>query len=302
MRGCANGVVVHSGLLKPEVVTNSFARKDQGLHVMRVVRVFPRRTSMTPVDDLAFVGDPPLWRPRADEVHVSVCFTWDIEEGYRLQEAWSQYYDSVKIGGPAISGSRGEFVPGKYVKEGVTFTSRGCNRRCPWCLVPEWEGDLQLLDIKPGWIVNDNNLLMTPREHQKAVFDMLREQKRSVSFPGGLDTRLIDDWVAEQLKTLKISQVFLAADTEAALEPLERAVKKLSFLSRRQLRCYVLLAFNGETISEASRRLEAVWKIGCMPFAQLYQPPDRYIQYSHEWKALARTWSRPAAMFAMHRE
>lgn len=30
---------------------------------MRIIRVFPRRTSMTPRDDYAFVGDPPLMLP-----------------------------------------------------------------------------------------------------------------------------------------------------------------------------------------------------------------------------------------------
>lgn len=257
---------------------------------------------MTPTDDCAFVGDPPLFRPEADEVHVSCCFTWDVREAERLQEAWALYYDDVKIGGPAISGSRGEFIPGKYVKEGVVITHRGCNRRCPWCLVPVWEGGLHLLSIQEGWIENDNNLLACPREHQEAVFEMLRGQKKRVSFPGGLDARLVDDWVAGQLKSLSIEQVFLAADTEVALKPLEEAIKKLSFLNRRQLRCYVLIAFDGETISEATRRLEAVWKIGCLPFAQLYQPPDRFIKYSYGWKQLARTWSRPAAMISLHGE
>lgn len=257
---------------------------------------------MTPMDNMVFIGDPPLFRPEADEVHISCCFTWGIEESYRLQEAWSLYYDDVKIGGPAIAGSNGEFIPGMYVKEGMVITHRGCNRRCPWCLVPHWEGDLKLLPIQEGWIENDNNLLMCPRRHQETVFEMLRGQKRRVSFPGGLDARLVDDWVAGQLQSLPIEQVFLAADTEAALKPLEEAVKKLSFLNRRQLRCYVLIAFNGETIPEARKRLEAVWKIGCLPFAQLYQPSDRFIEYSTAWKRLARTWSRPAAMFSSHRE
>lgn len=268
----------------------------------RIIRVFPRRTSMTPTDDMAFIGDPPLFRPEADEVHVSCCFTWDIQEAERLQEAWSLYYDNVKLGGPAISGSAGNFVVGRYVKEGVVITHRGCNRKCPWCLVPEYEGSLKLLPVQEGWIENDNNLLMCPKRHQEAVFEMLRGQKRRVSFPGGLDVRLIDDWVAGQLKTLNIEQVFLAADTEGILSKLEEAVKKLPFLSRRQLRCYVLIAFNGETILEATKRLEAVWKIGCLPFAQLYQPPDEYIKYPYSWRQLARTWSRPAAMFSLRGE
>jgi len=255
---------------------------------------------MTPTDEMAFIGDPPLFRPKADEVHVSVTFTWDIDEGYRLQEAWTPHYPVVKIGGPAINGSRGEFVPGMYLEKGVTITSRGCPSCCPWCLVPDYEGEIRTLPIQPGHIIQDNNFLATPPDHQAAVFQMLRQQSRAVSFPGGLDAKLLTDWAAAMLDTLKIKQVFLAADSKGALPGLRQAVGKLGFLNRRQLRCYVLIACAGETIDHATKRLEAVWDIGCLPFAQLFQPPDHYIEYPPEWKALARTWSRPAAMFATH--
>jgi len=262
----------------------------------RIVRVFPRRTSYTPRDDYAFVGDPGLFLPSADEVHVSVSFTWDIDEGKRLAEAWANHYPVVKLGGPAIDGEDGEFEPGMYVKEGVTFTSRGCIRRCPWCLV---DSPLRLLEIKPGWIIQDNNILATGREHIAKVFEMLKSQPRAAKFAGGLDCRLIDDWVAEELKMLRISEAFLAADTSVALKPLTEAVERLDFLSRNQLRCYVLCAYENETPEEAEKRLEAVWGMGCLPFAQLYQPPDHYIRYDRRWKTLARRWSRPAIMKAM---
>jgi len=251
---------------------------------------------------LAFVGDPPLWRPYADEVHVSVTFTWDKREGKRLAYAWHRYYPQVKLGGPAITGSDGEFQPSLYVKPGITFTSRGCPRKCPWCLVPEWEGKTKLLQIKPGHIIQDNNILATPREHQGQVYEMLKEQRSGAVFSGGLDARLLDGWVAEQLKQLRISSVFLAADTDAALRPLEDAVKKLAFLGRNKLRCYVLCAFNGESMDAAERRLRAVWDLGCLPFAMVYQPPDRYIRYSQARRHFARLWMRPAAIRAMNNE
>ncbi len=268
---------------------------------MNIIRVFPRKTSMTPTDSMAFVGDPPLWRPEADEVHVSCTFTWDIEEAHRLAEAWAQYHPTVKLGGPAITGSNGDFTPGMYIRHGVTITSRGCPRRCPWCLVPDYEGAIHALPIEPGWIVQDNNFLATPQRHQLRVFHMLREQGRAISFPGGLDTRLLTNWAVEQLYTLAIKEVFLAADSKGSIHQLREAVDKLGLLKRRQLRCYVLIAYGGETIEKAAERLEAVWDIGCLPFAQLFQPPDQFINYSRSWKALARTWSRPAAMFALHK-
>ena len=184
-----------------------------------ILRVFPSRTSMTPLDSLAFIGDPPLFRPEADEVHVSVTFTWDVQQGRRLRDAWAQYYPIVKIGGPAIdTRPPGEFTPGLYVKSGITITSRGCPRRCPWCFVPKREGTIRELELKPGWIVQDNNLLATSHMHQERVFEMLRTQKRAAHFTGGLDSRLMDDWVVNQLRTLKIGQLFFAADSEAGLK------------------------------------------------------------------------------------
>jgi hypothetical protein len=266
-----------------------------------IIRVFPRKTSMTPVDDpYVFVGDPPLWRPEADTVNISVTFTWDIEEGRRLQGAWEQYYPVVKLGGPALNGRPPNgFTPGMYVKHGVTFTSRGCNNHCPWCLVPEREGRLRTIPIQPGHVVQDNNFLQCPTNHRLAVYRMLSSQRKAAEFSGGLDAKLITDEVADELRGLRIHQVFLAADTEAALSPLAKAVKKLSFLPRQKLRCYVMVAYNGETLTQAEARLRKVWELRAMPFAQLYQPPDEYIDYNHEWKALARTWSRPAAMKAL---
>lgn len=264
---------------------------------MRIVRVFPRRTTCTPRDPLAFVGDPPLLRPQADEVHVSVAFSWDVAEGERLAEAWAQYYPVVKLGGPAIDGEGDMFTPGVYVKPGITFTSRGCPNRCPWCLV---RGDLRVLPITPGYVIQDNNFLACPPEHRKQVYEMLAEQSRAAVFAGGLEARRVTDEIAVELRGVRIREVFLAADSWGALPALEQAVRRLGFLSRRQLRCYVLIGFNGETLEEASERLEAVWRIGCLPFAQLYQPSEQYINYSQDWRKLARKWSRPAVMFACH--
>jgi hypothetical protein len=232
-------------------------------------------------------------------VHVSVVFTWDVDEGKRLAEAWGQYYRRVILGGPAIDGEGEEFSAGIYVKSGVTFTSRGCIRRCPWCLV---DGPLSLLDpFEPGWIVQDNNLLATGKNHMEKVFEMLTKQPKAAKFAGGLDSRLLDDWVAEQLRRLRVSEIFLAADTKETLGSLSTAVERLYFFPRRKLRCYVLCGYGNETPKEAEERLREVWAIGCLPFAQLYHPADHYIEYSGEWKNLARRWSRPAATYSSMR-
>ncbi len=265
---------------------------------MNIIRVFPRRTSHTPRDPLAFVGDPPLFRPEADAVHVSCAFTWDRNEAERLAAAWSQYYPEVALGGPAFDDPGNGFEPGCYVKRGVVFTSRGCNNRCPWCLVPRREGRLRLLSVADGWVINDNNFLQCPSEHRQAVYRMLARQKERAVFSGGLQASLVTDETAAELRDVRVEDVFLAADTEAALAPLERAIGRLSFLGRERLHCYVLIGYGTETLGQAERRLRSVWDMGAMPFAMLYQPADRLSHWDSDWLALRRTWIRPAAMKA----
>ena len=65
-------------------------------------------------------------------------------------------------------------------------------------------------------------------------------------------------------------------------------------ISIGKLRCYVMVGYGGESVAEAEAALEAVYRLGFLPFAQLYRadPPRTY---SPEWRALARKWSRPAA-------
>lgn len=153
---------------------------------MKVIRVFPRRTSYTPDDDYAFVGDPPMaaFRPQADEVHISCTFTWDKTNAERLRYAWGQYYPLVKLGGAAMGSKPNGFTPGMYVKPGITFTSRGCNNQCPWCFVSKYEGKLSEYDNPAiGHIIGDNNLLQCSKSHIEKVFAMLRSQKK-INFNG----------------------------------------------------------------------------------------------------------------------
>lgn len=263
-----------------------------------IIRVFPRRTMFTPNDDYAFVGEPPMIRPDADEVHISIAFSWDLKEGRRLAMAWRQYYPEVIIGGPAFNSKYNSFTPGEYIKQGVTFTSRGCNNQCPWCLVPKREGRLKEIKIKPGNIIQDNNFFQCSQRHISSVVDMLKHQ-RAIQFTGGLDSRLLTDPIAVQLRDLNIRQLFFACDTNRSLKSLEKARLKLNGFTLNQLRCYVLLAYNGETMSEATERLESVLRLGFLPFAQLYQPEEKYIEYSKEWRRFQRMWSRPAIIKAI---
>jgi len=269
-----------------------------------MIRVFPRRTKWTPDDELAFVGEPPLstFRPadRKTPVYVSCTFSWDIAEAMRLQTSWCRFYDDVQLGGPAFNDPGGEFVPGRFVKSGVTITSRGCPRNCPWCFVPSREGQIRELAIRPGWIVQDNNLLACSRRHIAAVFEMLAQQPHGIVFSGGLDARLLSGWHAHLLEQIKVSELWFACDTASAgsMAGLHRVSALCEGFSIEKRRCYVMIGYGGETLRDAEARLEEVYGLGFLPFAQLYRgesPLAPIVEEYAKWKALARKWSRPAA-------
>src|SRR5271169_686926 len=135
------------------------------------IRVFPTRTAWTPNDDFAFIGDPPLFRPGTANtpVFVSATFDWHCKEAERLGRAWSGFYRNVQVGGPAFGNEGGEFTPGMFLKTGCTITSRGCVKHCYWCV--ERNRPLREIQIKPGWIVQDSNLLACSETHIRDVFE-----------------------------------------------------------------------------------------------------------------------------------
>lgn len=264
----------------------------------KTIRVFPRRTKWTPTDPLAFSGPegawPPLDLPPEQPVKISVTFTADILLGERLKQAWKSLYPDVQIGGPAFGDPGGEFIPGLFLKDGVTITSRGCIRNCKFCLVPKREGKIREIAIKDGYIIQDNNLLACSQTHVEAVFDMLRQQPKSAIL-SGLDARLLTDKHINLLETIRFNQLWFAYDNIKDWANLVNAAYLLSKFPKSKKFCYVLIGFEDDTILQAEKRLIDTWNLGFMPFAMLYKGPNGEGHNNVTWKHLQRTWCRPAA-------
>jgi hypothetical protein len=264
----------------------------------RVARVFPRRTTATPADPLAFVGPPGLFVPDVDEVHVSVAFTWDLPEAESLVRAWS-HVAPVKLGGPA-TGARGqEFIPGRYLADGYVITSRGCPNRCWFCEVWRREGMVRELPIVDGFNVLDDNILACSDGHIKAVFAMLARQPGRCVFTGGLEAARLTPWVASALVELNPVQIFFAYDTPDDWDPLVGAadmMRRSGWCDRRRMRdvrAYVLCGFPGDTMPAAETRMREVVSLGLYPCAMLW---TRDGKKDPAWGAFQRQWFRPAAI------
>lgn len=272
--------------------------------VKRLIRVFPRITKATPDDDLTRFGPPSLF-DEADEVHVSVTFTADKIRAEWLAKQWERVAP-VKVGGVAYGDDSLEFIPGRYIKPGYTITSRGCPRRCWFCGVWKKWPNPHPLPIYDGWNVLDDNLLACPEWHVRAVFDMLKSQKRRIEFSGGLEALSLKDYQVDLLAGLKPKpSMFWAYDPGDEFETLAIAAKRMKEIgfstASHRLRCYVLIGYPKDTFDAATKRLTDILSIGFTPMAMLWQPETKSAEKwkpERDWRSFQRRWARPAIIHA----
>lgn len=262
--------------------------------VKRIIRVFPRKTEATPGDDLVYINEPPpMFLPEAEEVHISVAFTYDIPRAEWLYKQWEVVGTPVKMGGPAFGKPSGESEPGLYLKEGYAFTSRGCPNKCWFCSVWKREGPLRTMPIKNGWVVQDDNLLACPEEHIRAVFDMLGRQPHRPIFKGGIEAKILKPWHIELFLKAKTERLFCAYDTPDDYEPLLEAGKMFeeTEIPIRTTCAYVLIGYPKDTMEKAEKRLTDTVKAGFWPFAMLWK--DDQGHEDQKWGQFQREWCNP---------
>ena len=268
-----------------------------------IARVFITKTSVTPTDDYVYIDcEPPFTlQPDVTEVHISVTFSWDMARADQLYKAWASLGLPINIGGPAFDKPSYDFVPGRYVKDGCTITSRGCPNHCWFCAVPRREKGLRELPIQDGWNVLDDNLLACSDDHVEKVFRMLERQPEKANFTGGLEAKLLRPWHAKRLRDLKTLRLYFAYDTPDDYEPLVQAGRVLMDAgfsdTRSALNCYCLIGYRGDTFSKAETRLRQAWDAGFMPYAMLYR--DETGNTDKDWRKFQRLWVRPQIIRAV---
>lgn len=183
----------------------------------------------------------------------------------------------------------------------IGFLTRGCIRKCPWCIVPKKEGQIRPYqswrEIKRhdsrDIVFLDNNVLACPWGLLE-IEDMIGEDVR-VDFNQGLDARLITDDVARMLAKLKwIRSIRMSADTDAMLDVVLTAIDRLGKYGVKPYRVFVYVLV--QDVESAERRAIALREVGADPFAQPYRDFTTNVEPPKELRDFAR-WVNHKAIF-----
>lgn len=246
---------------------------------------------------MSFFGPPPmLTLPEIAEVHVSVAFTYDMKKAEWLAHQWEAVGVPVKMGGPAFNEPGGDFIPGRYLKQGYVITSRGCPNRCWFCAVPKREGyGIRELPIMDGHNILDDNLLACSETHIRQVFEMLKQQKEKPIFTGGLEAKILKPWHCDLLHDARAKRMYFAYDTPDDYEPLVIAGQMLQAagftVASHSMCCYVLIGHEHDSFDKAEARLRQTVEAGFMPYAMLYR--NERGETDEAWRQFQREWCRP---------
>jgi len=250
-------------------------------------------------DEVFFSPRTDMWSLQCDRALLSAIFTWTLPGMCQDANLLKQAGVEVEIGGPAATAmpqyiveqtgitpkygldERFEHVRGKFF---ATFTSRGCPRNCPFCLVPKLEGNKMIeyddftIPVGKNPYLCDNNLLSTSWDHQQLVVDKLRDVK-NLDYNSGFDDRIFiknPEKYWELYRQLKLEAWRFAYDTPEQREPITRCAEFLhgKGVDHRRILVYCLVGFPGQTFDECREKLQYLIDIGCSPYPQRYRPLD----------------------------
>lgn len=194
---------------------------------------------------------------------------------------------------PEIEDLRPDFFLWPHWGRSLGFTTRGCIRKCSYCVVPEKEGMLSivgdLLDVWDGKSADvflmDNNITAAPIGHFRTVAQQAIDNHVKIDFTSGMDARL---WTAEHQEVS--TWLPYRGSTRFAFDHMaeESAVMRLidmwtnSGMHPGRLFFYVLVGYD-TTRDEDLYRINLLAERGCVPYVMAYDRTDFYQRRLRLW-------------------
>ena len=183
----------------------------------------------------------------------------------------------------------------------IGFLTRGCIRKCPWCIVPKKEGkicgyraweEIKRPDSRKI-VFMDNNVLAC--RHGIEQMESMIGHDIQIDFNQGIDARLITPEIAEIIGKLKwIRFIRMACDTEEMLDIVLKSAELLSKYGVKPYRLFVYVLV--QDIPSAEKRVMALRAAGMIPFAQPYRDFNADMEPPAKAKKFAR-WVNNKAVF-----
>lgn len=155
----------------------------------------------------------------------------------------------------------------------IQFFSRGCIRRCPFCLVQEKEGfitPVTPVDLNPAGThieVLDNNFFANPA--WKDAIDYLLAKGQKVNLHG-VDVRIMNEEQAYWLNKLRLYKSIHIAWDPPHIDLTDKLREITRYIKPYKLMCYVLVGY-GSTIEQDMFRIERLRELGIKPFVMPYR-------------------------------
>ena len=146
----------------------------------------------------------------------------------------------------------------------VGYLTRGCIRKCRWCIVPEKEGGIRPYRtwqqvVRPDTnklVLMDNNILAS--DYGIRQLESLIGSGYRIDLNQGMDARLVTNEVAEILSKVSwIRFIRFSCDQKSQIEPIRRTIELLGRHGVKPYRIFIYLLVTAD-LQDASDRVEAL--------------------------------------------
>ena len=227
----------------------------------------------------------PMFSGHMDKVYMSKVFTFTNDFEYYIDtdeivKGGTGYKDYSTVLSNEVEQTFPDYSIYPQADYAIGFLTRGCIRKCPWCVVPKKEGKIHAAGTwdkikRPDSnkiLFLDNNVLASDHGiHQ--IEELSKNIYVYIDFNQGLDARLIDASVAKLLANCKwIRFIRMSCDTSQSIPVVKKAIRTLEQAGVKPYRVFVYTLV--QDVEESVNRIMEIASTGADVFAQPYRDFD----------------------------
>ena len=219
---------------------------------------------------------------------------------YHLYDDWIEYQTKIK------GRKRNEFK--EYTEYSIGFLTRGCFRKCPFCVNQKYNKVLEHSPLKEFYDSTRKKICLLDDNffgcaNWKELLQNLKDTNKPFKFKQGMDERILTKEKCEMLFSSKYdSNPYFAFDNIEDYEIIEKKLKLIRETTDKQCVFYVLcgfdrdgkydLAFWYRDILDTFKRIELLMKYKCIPYIMRYEKYEES-PYRGMYINLARWCNQP---------